>query len=600
MAFTPKAGEPWRAHAQLLATSGAANGTVNWTPSPAGVGDDLSPWEGDPGATLTTAVSSSFPAGFLNPPNKVQYAVAVPGGAAVGAVRTLTLDANGNGNVNVSIRLDSDPMAASVANAIRSGLLELYVKLIRDSDGTGATNWTADTRGAVSGVADGATPSITGTRARGYLRSRCAPSLLAQDNDSGFTGEPGLFAYPDPVFLRCALSTDTWAAMAVTQAVRDSLGDVRSAASPVQTAATRDTALTAVSGLAGRVNADYDEVGAHTHRVLLPASSFGGTPDGGAGPDYDFAWTDTPAIGVRVDDRTLDLAGALSVDARLTPARWLQLDKPTYAAPPVDDGPGSGYARQTSEEGFVAVKFVNARGEPQQLSGAGLGVDYLLRDKNSVVRYTRTDEPTDANGLTPLRSWADQLPGGAWRITDLRFTDQAGDQALTATTLPDYVLLSRDPQLVLVSGAGVLSNPPDHFMPGQPLTVGAALRNRFSGLYAPVDASPAPSVVLLRLYPTAGGGKGQFLAADGTTWTDLIVGGVEQAAYAHPLTQSADDPNIWTVTFADTGGWGYLDMFVIATVYHDGTPYNDDSEVPALGLSNRHSGYAFDPTGLFK
>lgn len=553
-------------------------------------------WENNAGGELTLNIRSTLAAGIQNPTSFTVRVYDLSGGL----VGSAALAIHGEGtslNQTATVRLTSAPFGAGGAN--RQGMLEIHLEMVSAG---GLDPWTVNTRGT---ALDPPT-SAAGTQrwGRGYVRSKGTVAVHSLSNVGYGGAVPAKLAYPDSVFSDLAMAPSWRGGQQTTHRLRRGAGGaiVREKTAPISNSATANQA-TFASVPTTAVDRRIDSVagsGLSTFEAAEAAIDFDlvYTALGNFGGDLEFAFqTVAPAGWTRINDQTLRRSAAGTVDPRLTLDRHLQVNDNAYGTPPSSKLLAS-FARQTSDLGFVSARARNSRGEGV-LAASGLQLAYSLRDNGNLVAAITQAATTVApaggqEGWGPLRVWDSALPGGGWTNT-VTATDAAGTQGSVAHA---FTLLSLNPNYELVVGAGVVAAPPDHFSPGETLTIGLCLRNRVTGKYAPIDVNPAPSVTVLRYNTTTG--KGQYLAADGITWTDLIVAGVEAAAYQHPLTQqTATDPNLWLTSFANTAGWGHLDLFCIGVAYSNETPYIDHSEVAALGSFNRHSKLAFDPTGLF-
>lgn len=619
MAFVAEAGEPFRGVGWIEALEGTerAYASVRTSAAIPNTPNDESPWEGDPGSTIIVKVGAQCAPLVTNKPTHLEWALTAPGSSVpLGTVQVVALTSGASPQTNFTLRFDSAPTANSVANALRSGTIEIYVLLRRGPANSSAVgDWSADTRGAVTGGAAGGAPTITGRRCRGYLRSRCILASAAQDNDSGFASEPATFAYPDPIHLRSALTADTYVSASVFHKVMSGGVEKRSKLTNATATGNRDAALSAVSGLEARVNDDL-AVGASDQRIVLPDASFGGTPSGGATPDYDYTWSATGhAAGTRIDDRTLDIVGALQVDPRITINPHMQVtsqEELPGAANVLETTMDVGTQRLTADLAFLWARALNARGEGIA-AASGLQLAYSLPDAGGLL--ASGNYPTKAAHTVSLQdgeegwggpmTWDEPLPGGTWTLT-VTATDAAGAQTIVDAT-ENYQLLAVDPRIIVVTGGGNYSDGGHHFVGGKTFIAALAPINAKTKKAVTPDANSAKAslvrletgtVVAEYFHPTTG-------------WTPIGVNAAHefncvQASLINPAWDPrlfihlfGPGPNAAYYTNADTSTWGTNDILIIGTLEVDGTPYGNYQQIAVVGSFNPHSSKTFDPTGLF-
>ncbi len=472
----------------------------------------------------------------------------------------------------------------------KAGTYRLRLRVIWDSNGSSIEGgYTGTTDGAWS--RQGTTPlwSNSPSTDKGYLRSGVALASIDIDNSTAFDGAPVPFAWHDRVRLR---------ATSDVAAVANSSSLVIDADTTELGARIKDTEIVASTSsttwqdsggtsLLGNNESDFGIV------LGLPANS---TLSGRPWLHFEsvpVGWTlgSTDGGNATTKSTTVSLDTALAYDPTLHIDHHLQVNDNTY------DQALSVISRLTADLGFVSFEVTNARGE---LVNGITATETLTDDGNLVAAAINRSVTTQANGRPPsMAAWDSALPGGGWTHT-VTITGPADAVGLEEPTSETWSLLAINPNIGVIVGAGstTLAAEGDHWSPGSSLLVGVALYDsRIRTLVAP-DADPSPHALLGRFRQDLG--YAEYLD-ENFDWQ--ILGGAE--ATIHPLMQSPSDPRVWITTLAaeETAAWvePTIDLFVIGSLFHNGTPYWNVTSLPVLAANHKHSVSSrpeIDPVGL--
>lgn len=323
--------------------------------------------------------------------------------------------------------------------------------------------------------------------------------------------------------------------------------------------------------------------------VVVPNATFTGQPD----------WAYSS-----VTEDTLD------VDPRLTLTWHLQLNDPVF-----------GTAKPTSREingaedtGSMWVRYTNAR-------GTGINLTTERRTKTDPFGTT----VNSSNGAVTTQdgqagwsarfAWDDTKPAGTWTFTStIILPNDIELPAYLINPSPNFTLLASNSDLQVFSSLGPLQSVPlDHWSPGQPLLIGAALfdTNERDLVTPNTSTGKEPSISIGRF---ALDGTVEYLEDDLVTWADLPLDG--SGSTDRILLTRADlfdgngdttpdlptaDSRVYLLLLTNTTAFSHTTVFALV-VFHDidGNRYAEHFSLDPVGSSNLHSANMFDPTGLFK
>jgi hypothetical protein len=528
--------------ARILLTS--ATGTREWIATAAtqdnGAGSSVE-------ITITQTTSGATPPGAAN---TLELIMQTDTGTAI---RTFDLT-EASGSQSVTFHFTDNGTSGGAA---RSGTVELNLRAVRTDLGT----YDVQSDGSPNTPPTGFTSALD----RGWIRGTTS-AVHTVSNVSAGGGKNQPLAYGDQIFQRTVLGAGPYKSETIVHGF-----------SPLSSSAASLTA-TFDTTHAGVVDERFSAALVSTATTAVPGSSaLTGLP-----------WT--------VLTNTTDSA---NVDPRVTAVHLLQLNDNAFASNPLDKNDSDG-RRLTSDLGFVATRLITARNEG--VNGATVATS--LQDINGLITAITDSDVTGAEGgsaaanqgWTGFKAWDSQLPSGTWRKT-VDITAPADIDANThfVNVTKDYTLVAADPSIILVAGAGVAgaADQGDHWHPGEPLLVGAALFHSQTRLLLPPDSIPVPTVMIGRFNVSLG--RAEYLAAD-LTWQQLTG---SAAAHAWDLSPSPGDPSIWIRTFSDTSAFGLHDLHLVAVAYYNGNPYRFGTQAEAVALTaNAHDGFSLDPVGL--
>lgn len=370
----------------------------------------------------------------------------------------------------------------------RAGTVELGMRVTKTTGGPTATyDWGTRTTPKT------APTGYTGSDDQGFMRATTTVELSASNAGAG-GATPSVFAYPDAVSQRAT----TGAAFYVSRTLTLTFGP-RTGASQSTVGPTFDRAQGTVDP--GFPAARQDAV----QSVAVPNATLTGLP-----ATVFTATTVVPA----------------PVDPRLTRSPLFQIDDNTYGTPPLSKNQPM-HRRLTSQQGFLASRTTNARGEGVN----GVTYDVALTPdrpgnavmQTGVVTATRGGE---AGWASSFQSWSSSLPGGLWRKTYVVTSPSgytAGTYVINAPgTSTDYFLVAVDPDVSadLIVGGTVRDR---HLHAGDALIVGLELQNSLvtDSVLKPDSDADGPLVVVLLKRPNADASGSEYLAAD-MTWKPTI------------------------------------------------------------------------------
>lgn len=148
-------------------------------------------------------------------------------------------------------------------------------------------------------------------------------------------------------------------------------------------------------------------------------------------------------------------------------------------------------------------------------------------------------------------------------------------------------------QYEVLTGGGP-TDKAEHWSPGMPFQAGLSVMDMENASLVAVDGFKEIAVFRLQ----DGGlnaGYGEYLEADGVTWTPLT--GAE-TIYFHPVTETRPGSSIYTKTWSDTSSWGNYDIFTLGRVKVGLFEFHNYLKEPGVGVANKHGGYKFDGAGF--
>lgn len=299
---------------------------------------------------------------------------------------------------------------------------------------------------------------------------------------------------------------------------------------------------------------------------------------------------------------TTTTTDSMPVDPRITRTPLFQLDNNTFATPPLFNDV-SDHRRRNSQQGFLASRSTNARGEG--VNGLTYSVSLTPVAPGTPVSQTGLVTTTQGgqDGWAPsFLAWSSSLPGGRWDKS-ASYTAPADIlgasyvvQAAGTNTI--YTLIARnddyDARVNVNHVAGLAGR---HFEAGMKIAVVAyvidvSTQKRVAGAtFESVRCS------LVRTAPgDIDGLSNTFQFFDGTAWVNWTPG---TAQTVFTLTASPVDPDTFERQFADTTSFGERDFRANVQIAIGGVTYLSSLVTPNLATKNRHDGQTFDPIGLF-
>lgn len=146
---------------------------------------------------------------------------------------------------------------------------------------------------------------------------------------------------------------------------------------------------------------------------------------------------------------------------------------------------------------------------------------------------------------------------------------------------------------VMTSGGPVVKG--DHWSPGDTFQAGLAVIDMATGGTVTVDGYK--EIALVRLQDSGlNAGRGEFLEADGLTWTPMLTGA---SVYFHPLAETRPDgSDVYIKNFTDTADWGDYDIFTLGRAKVGFFEFHNFMKEIGVGPHNQHAapdGYSIDP-----
>lgn len=452
--------------------------------------------------------------------------------------------------------------------AARAGTVEIRLRVTKTTGGPTAT-YDTETDGAPN------TPPSTYTTSQldqGWIRSTTtATQSLSNVAAGGAKNSPASYTTPtgsdggDSLFVRTTFAAASYVSRALTATVSGPTGGPLSAASAAGTGPTWDVTFTRVVD-----NRFPAAVTTATTGVTIPNATLTGQP---------------------FTVLTSTTTDSMSVDPRITRRPLFQLDDNTFGTPPSSKH-NSTQRRQTSQQGFLASRTTNARGEG--VNGLTYNVSLTPRKPGTAVSQTglvTTTQGGETGWAPSFLPWSSSLPGGIWDkaatytapsdITGASYVLQAAGTSL------EYFLTARNDDLaVLVNVQHEPGMGGRHFVAGMPLIATAYLVDRRTRARLLASAITSWTLGVVRVASTANpdgtGASFEYLDASGTwvTWAGT-------ARHAFTMTTSANDPYLVERRFTTTG-WGVRDIRFIAVAEYDGVLYSNDLVVVNVDSHNQH------------
>lgn len=293
----------------------------------------------------------------------------------------------------------------------------------------------------------------------------------------------------------------------------------------------------------------------------------------------------------------------LTVDPRITRTPLFQLDDNSFGTPPLSkDFPS--HIRQSTQQGFLAERFTNARGEGVN------GVTYS-KSLTPVLPGTATSSTGNVtqvqggqDGWAPnFLGWAAGLPGGSWTkaVTITAPSDITGATYLVpgAGVSDTYNLISKNPNLdVRMNVQHIAGLGGRHFNAGMTLIPTAYMIDASTGVRLLSSAITSANVSCVRPTTAAnadGSGTGwEYLDAAGAwvTWA------AADPVYLHAMAASTVDATTFEKVLATDASWGTRDIRFNITLLVNSVYYYATYIVVNVSALNQHDGYAFDGAGF--
>lgn len=507
---------------------------------------------------LDTAAGASVAVAFAETSGGVPF-------TAPTTIQLIFKDGNG-----VVIRTITAPVASQdfffTANGLsgggdRCGQVEIVIRVVGNNAGVDPYDVASD-----GSTNDGVT-SYTTTTDRGWIRG--TTTLIEAISNVALGGAKNQPAeFDESLFVRLTCGAVSYVARAL--AVAFSSGAL-SGNTNSSTAAQRDASFANV--VDDRFPAALTASVGIT--VTVPNAALTGQPD----------WTHT----VTTDD-TID------VDPRINVQWHLQKDQATFDTSYHDPG----FSMLASEVGQVAARFKKRR-TAAGVNGLSvtLTADPVAPGSNSVnssVTATRDAELgwSDLVDIAPTGK-----PGGTWNVTaDVTAPSNADLDSLLVTPTVAILVLAPNPAYAVLCGGGSGVDGQHFVANSDDFVVGGGLVNGVTGQL--LTPSGTPTVTIAR---QTAAGKVEYLDA-AFLWNEIV--GNEQA-FAHNLIPAnliipGADPRVYLfIITVGTVIWASKSVSALLKFQDSGgTPYIGQVPVFVSAGENRHTGYKFDPIGLFK
>lgn len=422
----------------------------------------------------------------------------------------------------------------------------------------------------------------------GYMRGTTAATLTVNKSALTDPAYVGTYAYGDSIFAR--LDTSSRSYNLNSQAVIA----IRNAADTADllTRSVNDNVATVGDGnydasFVGEVNDTNFAAAAANHLVTarFANSAYAGIPASG------FTALNTQTV---------------TVDPRLTLTSLFQIDDNAWAAPPSASHRAEMQMLST-ETGFVGGRVTNARGEGRNGITVTATADPAKPGTTiGPVSFVTATQGGEAGWFGFLELTASK-PGGLWSLTyDVTAPADVDADGYLVGSSSSFVMTVADPRITRVASGGPTLKA-GHFSAGRAFqagvfTIKAGTRTRvIPDLVDPADATLGRKVYVgIGRFQDAGANAGyaEFLEADGTTWTAVTSDAQVIPYHQCSETRPGSGAYVKTWTAEQTASWGEFDLFVLAEIVVDGTPYGISDKEVSVGASNDHAGYALDALGL--
>lgn len=449
--------------------------------------------------------------------------------------------------------------------APRAGTIEIILRVVRTSGAAGAGNYEVFTSGGPNNPPTGYNSIID----RGWIRGTTTAALSVSNVAAG-GATPATFGYPDTIFQRLTLAAPLFLANTFTVTAGNKSGVTNSTTGPTfdrtHTGAVDNTFPASASSQAQSVTPGNSGLTGLPHTVL-----------------------------------TSTTAPAFTVDPRLTRTPLFQLDDNTFASPP-DSKNVPSHLRQTTQQGFLAGRFVNARGEGQN----GVTYDVSLTPSKPGTALTLTGQVTvtqgGQTGCSPqFLAWASSLPGGTWTkaVTVTAPANITGAAYLVNAGNDTYTLVAKDPSLdVRLNVQHKAGEGGRHFIAGMGLIPTAYLLDVSTGVRMLASQITSAQISVVRASaaanPDGSGTRWEFLDAAGV-WVPWLE---TDPVYRFPMTPSTADATTFERVFSTDASWGVRDIRFNVSMVVGGVTYFTTYIVVNVDGKNNHDAYAFDGAGF--
>lgn len=462
-----------------------------------------------------------------------------------GAIRTFSLTP-GSASQTVTFFFTANGQSGG---GNRCGTVEMILHADRDS----VTAYDVESDGSPNSPPAG----FTATLDRGWIRGTTTGTHSVSNVSFG-GAKPNPFSYDDDVFHRIVLGAQPFRSESITLTVGAVLSQ-------------------AVSSSSATFQHQHVDVVDERFAAASTSLSTGQTVPNNSGLATGQPWTVLTTV-------TQDVA---DYDPRLTCAHLNQYDSNTFATPPLSADASN--ERLTSQNGFVATRLRNARGEGIN----GLAVTQSLTPVNpgtaksgSSTTATRGGEA----GWTDFLNWDSALPGGTWtKLADVTTADIDGDSYLIGAS-EGITLLASNPAMQVRVGIHKIASTGTHLTSGDTLRVAVDVQDAS----VPSRATPDSGTVVVSLtrYDAT---SGRLQGWTGTAWANL---GAPDEPVEFEMTAIAGDAALFVKDFAADATWADHDVRACVRLEVGGVPYAGYAEREILSAKNRHDRHEVNPVGL--
>lgn len=439
----------------------------------------------------------------------------------------------------------------------RAGTLIIDIQATR----TTVVSYDYETDGSPSTAPTGFTATVVD---RGWIRGSTTSTLvLSNASLGGAKNTPA--EYDESLFARVTLAATLYEAKALTVALSNTSPALSSTTNSA-TSGNFDVTFTAV------VDERYPAASSNTATTTTsPNSANTGTAYVPLTPTED----------------------SMTADPRLTLSHYFHKDQTSF------DTSFNVLSKQmlSSEVGQAATRFVGSRGTGIN----GLSVTQTVDPTNPGTTVTANSTTATLDSEAGWTGLVDVCPtgkpGGPWvKTCDVTAPTDIDLDSYLITNTDTLTVLAPDSRItpIVYLGPSATGTEGRHAEPGENMKLVVTMYTSATHKRLAADAG---SVTACLIRWNVALSRFEYLDSDGTTWINWTT---SLACNDFSLADAGDGVT-FTVDFNSTSGWTAADIVaILLTSSFTGTPYTTYVSREFVSSSNRHDGYAFDPTKLFK